>query len=200
MIVAILAGIAFAGSNASFLFVVRATFLRIIPEEQRTSFSQTVPGAQTTSIPAWSDAVFRMLDPWLPLRGRDLEARQVFGIIFLLGLVAALRSLFSYLNSYCMTWVSARFITDLRTDLLQKLYSLSLDFYQRSTVGDLTNRVVADTQTLYNSVSTVFADLIKEPATVVGIIVASLFIDWHLTIFACINSARLPGADHHSGQ
>ncbi len=205
--VAILAGILFAASNASFLFIVKVTIARILPPDQQqimvssSSSVATVQAEPPTPINGFINRVeqdaqrlkervleegSQVIDPWLPRHSRPLDVKQIIGVLFFFAFFAALRSSFSYISSYCMTWVSAHFITDLRTDLLQKLYSLSLDFHQRSQVGDLTNRAVADTQTLYNSIGTVFADLIKEPATILAVLVASIFIDWHLTFLALV--------------
>jgi len=98
----------------------------------------------------------------------------------------AIRGFVGYLSSYCMAWVSERVVNDLRVDVLKKLTGLSLDFFNRSTLGDLLTRVNGDTLSLQRCLSLGFSDLIKEPITIVGILAALCLIDWRLTLGAMI--------------
>ena len=82
-----------------------------------------------------------------------------------------------------MGWVSERVISDLRQDVFTKLSTLSLDFYTRSTMGDLITHVHGDTQALYRTLNLGVSDLVKEPITIVSIFIGMLFIDWQLTMF-----------------
>jgi len=101
-------------------------------------------------------------------------------------LLVAIRGFVGYLSSYCMAWVSERVVNDLRVDVLKKLTGLSLDFFNRSTLGDLLTRVNGDTLSLQRCLSLGFSDLIKEPITIVGILAALCLIDWRLTLGAMI--------------
>lgn len=83
-----------------------------------------------------------------------------------------------------MAWVSERVIKDLRLDLLHKLNSLSMDFFNKSTLGDLMGRVNGDTQALYRCMSLGFSDLIKEPITVVGVAAGLFWMDPKLTLLS----------------
>jgi ABC-type multidrug transport system fused ATPase/permease subunit len=129
-------------------------------------------------------AANHLLDPWLPMRGRPLDIRQMVGGLLLLPILVFFRSTVGYLSVYSMNWVSERVIKDLRLDLLIKLNSLSMDFFNRSTMGDLLGRVNGDTAALYRCMSMGFTDLVREPVTVVCIGLALLWIDWKLTLLA----------------
>ncbi len=124
------------------------------------------------------------LDPWLPLRGRKLDLRQAIGGLLLLPLLVFFRGAVSYLSNYCMSWVSERVIKDLRLDLLIKLNSFSMDFFNRSTIGELLGRVNGDTQALYRCMSLGFSDLIKEPITIISVAIMLFLVDWQLTLLA----------------
>ncbi len=124
------------------------------------------------------------VDSWLPLRGRKLDFRQIVGGLFLLPFLVFFRGAVGYLSNYCMNWVSERVIKDLRLDLLIKLNSLSMDFFNRSTMGDLLGRVNGDTTALYRCMSLGFVDIIKEPITVLSVGAALLWMDWQLTLLA----------------
>ncbi|CAF0689755.1 ABC transporter ATP-binding protein [Candidatus Methylacidithermus pantelleriae] len=178
-------GILFGLTNAGFVWATKELFGRFSPPgpvAQRTVLQGTlnVPTAKLRQ------TAERLLDRWLPGAGRPLDWRRAFGGLLLIPGLALLRSLASYGSSYCMAWVSAHFTRDLRTEVLDKLQSLSLDFFHRSTVGDLNKRIIEDTELLYWSIGSVFSDLIKEPVSIVAILLASWWIDWRLTLFALL--------------
>src|ERR1041385_5933459 len=85
----------------------------------------------------WQHAAHETLDPWLPRVGVTLRWQQVLGGLLFLPLLALLRGATDYGSNYCMGWVSERVINDLRCDVLAKLTSLSLDYFNRSATGDM---------------------------------------------------------------
>jgi len=178
----------FGFSNASFLWATKTLFTRLTPPtEQRPAppaKTSTLPASFTGTLAKAQKSAEAALDPWLPLQGRPLDAREVVGGLFLLPVLVFLRGALGYLGTYCMSWVSERVIKDLRLDLLIKLNSLSMDFFNRSTVGDLLGRVNGDTMALYRCMSLGFSDLITEPITVVSIGFGLLWSDWQLTLLS----------------
>ena len=103
-------------------------------------------------------------------------------MLLFLPLLIFVRSGADYLNNYCMGWVSERVIRDMRLDVMEKLSTLSLDFFNRSTTGDLLTRINVDTQNLLRAMRQGIADLIKESFTVMVVFIGLLFLDWKLTL------------------
>ena len=126
------------------------------------------------------------MDAWLPLKGRPIDLPQIIGGFLLLPLLVALRGFIGYLSSYCMAWVSERTIRDLRMNVLGKLNSLSMDYFNRATTGEILMRVNGDTTALYRCLSLGFSDLVKEPFTLIGLLVALFLVNWKLTLMAII--------------
>ena len=91
-----------------------------------------------------------------------------------------------YLSSYCLAWVSERVITDLRLDVLAKLESLSIDYFNRATMGDLLGRVQTDTLSLHRCLSLGFSDLVKEPVTIIALMAGLFIIEPSLSLFVLI--------------
>ena len=107
---------------------------------------------------------------------------DVIGMSMLIPLVMVLRGLFSYLNVYCLAWVSLRVLRDIRTKLFSHLMSQSLDFFNREKTGTLMSRVMSDTRVTQNALTSISADVIKDPIAVltqVGVLVA---IDWKFSL------------------
>ena len=126
------------------------------------------------------------VDSWLPRVGREIDTPQVIGGLLFLPLLIGLRGLSRYLSAWSMAYLSENVVNDLRCDVLTKLQSLSMDYFNRSTMGDLLMRVNGDTAALNQCLSIGFTDSIKEPFTMIGIVAALCAIDWKLTVAALI--------------
>lgn len=185
----ILLGFLYGASNASFLWATKTLFTRLTPSTEQvaspvkmnglsSSLGETLAHAQKSAEGA--------LDAWLPLQGRPLDAKQIIGGFLLLPILVFIRGALGYLGAYCMNWVSERVVKDLRMDLLIKLNSLSMDFYNRTSMGEVLGRVNGDTLALYRCLSMGFADFITEPMTVISIGVTLLFMDWQLTLLSIV--------------
>jgi ABC-type multidrug transport system fused ATPase/permease subunit len=82
------------------------------------------------------------------------------------------RGIFSFLNGYCMAWVSFRVLQDLRTKLFRHVISQSLEFFNRAKSGKLISRVLNDTWMAQNALTSIAGNIIKDPiAVVVGVCV-----------------------------
>ena len=125
---------------------------------------------------------FDAVDSWLPRVGREIDARQVVGGLLFLPLMVGLRGLSRYLGAWSMISLSENVVNDLRTDVLAKLQSLSLDYFNRSTMGDLLQRINGDTAALNRCLSVGLSDMVTEPFTMIGILIALCAIDWKLTL------------------
>jgi len=123
-----------------------------------------------------------LVDPWLPRVGREIDARQVVGGLLFLPLLVGLRGFSRYLSAWAMAWLSENVVNDLRCDVLRKLQTLSMDYFNRSTMGDLLARVNSDTAALNQCLSVGFSDSVKEPFTMIGIVIVLCAIDWKLTL------------------
>lgn len=169
--------IVFGLSNGTLVWGTKTILERLSP-----------PPAQTATAPAgggYSKAervTYLVVDPWLPRVGREIDLRQVMGGLLFLPLLVGLRGLSRYLSSWAMASVSERVVNDLRCDVLMKLQSLSMDYFNRSTMGDLLMRVNGDTAALNQCLSVGFTDAVKEPFTMIGILIALCAIDWKLTL------------------
>ena len=100
--------------------------------------------------------------------------------------VMILRSLLSYANVYCLTWVSLKALRDMRRRVFGHLMGQSLDFFNKSQSGRLLSRVLNDTMVAQQSLVTIVGDLVKQPLTALGAIIALLYIDWRFTLFSLV--------------
>lgn len=107
---------------------------------------------------------------------------QVAGVAAVLPAAMIGRGVCDFLGTYFMNWVGLRAVVDLRVRMFAHLQRLSLDFYSGSRTGELISRVTNDTGLVQAALSNVIEDLIKEPVTLVCVLVWLLYTDWQLTL------------------
>jgi len=188
----VLLGVLFGLTNASFIWATKTLMERFADKDGAAKAAlaqpavQKPPSAFIQQLKGFKKNVDEAVEPWLPRAGRALSWQQVVGGILFLPLLVSVRSFTNYLSSYCIGWVSERMIRDMRMDVLQKLSTLSLDFFTRSTTGDLLTRINGDTAQLLRCLKLGAADLVKESISLVSILGMLLLFNWKLTRFGLI--------------
>jgi subfamily B ATP-binding cassette protein MsbA len=137
---------------------------------------------------------YNTMDPWLPrkeiigstIQFRRLDWKQCLGCILLLPVIAALRGFLGYGGSYLLAWSGQRITNDVKLDAFRKVSSLSLDFFHKTTTGELIARIENDSVGLNTFLRLGLSDLIKEPMTIFSLLIGLLAIDWKFTIIALV--------------
>ena len=96
--------------------------------------------------------------------------------------VMILRGVMAYLNTYYLSWVSLRVLSDLRSELFSHLMSQSLEFFNRSKSGLLSSRVLNDTRQAQSALTSISSDIIKDPIAVIVGVGALVYIDWKFSL------------------
>jgi subfamily B ATP-binding cassette protein MsbA len=111
----------------------------------------------------------------------DSQRSGVAGVIaacIIIPTVMMLRSILSYLNSYCMAWVGYRMLRDLRRALFVHLLNQSLSFFNTAKSGRLISRVSNDVRVAQNAFLNVASDIFKDPISIFVGAGVLFFIDW----------------------
>jgi len=114
------------------------------------------------------------------------QPAAVIGLVALIPAVVFLRGLFTYLNIYFLQWAAIRAVTDLRVRLFDHLMNLSASFFSRMNSGELMSRVMSDTGALQAIISNATATLVKDPATLVGLVIYLLWKEPKLTAISLV--------------
>ncbi len=101
-------------------------------------------------------------------------------------LIMLIRGVCSYLNTYCMTWVSLRVLRDIRSKLFRKLMGQSLEFFNKQKSGELIQTVFNQTRMAQMALTTVASDIVKQPLAVLSSVVVLFFIDWKFSLVALV--------------
>lgn len=102
---------------------------------------------------------------------------QVFALYaFFFVVVWTLKNIASYVNHYCMRWVGAKVITDMRDEVFGALTRQSLAFYGANDIGHLISRCTNDTAAIENAVAESIADITRCPVEIAACVSAIVII------------------------
>jgi ATP-binding cassette, subfamily B, bacterial MsbA len=191
LLAAILLGLLFGASNASMVWATKTLMERFDTAAQRrvaeaTKEQDNKAGFFTGQARALQQQASAIIDPWLPRAGADWTWKMVVGGLLFLPLLMFMRSAADYGSSYCMGWVSERVVNDMRLDVMQKLSTLSLPFFNKAKSGDLLTRINGDTHKLHRALKQGSSELVKESITAIGLLGALLLMNWRLTLVAAL--------------
>jgi ATP-binding cassette, subfamily B, bacterial MsbA len=187
----ILCGILFGLSNAGLVWATKILISRMVPPKPEVvaaqpAVSQSPPAFFSRLKAGLEQRTDDAVDPWLPRAGRPMDWHQALGGLLFFPLLVACRGVVGFLAGYSLAWVSERVINDVRVDVFAKFTGLSMDYYNRATLGDLTTRVNADTAALQRCTTQGFTDLVQELMTMAGIVGLLCVIDWQLMLGAVV--------------
>ncbi len=114
------------------------------------------------------------------------KVNSIVLICLAIPVIMTVRSLCSYANSYCMQWVSNKVITDIRTELFNKMVRHSMDFFNKMRSGFLMSCITNNTRVMQMALTSVSSDLFKQPVAVLGGITVLFLMDWKFTVVALI--------------
>jgi subfamily B ATP-binding cassette protein MsbA len=126
--------------------------------------------------------VKRILDDVLIQTKTNALARVSFLLLlFYLG-----KGIFSFTSSYLMTAIGLKVVRNLRNQLYHHIIFQSLKFFSNNKTGDLTAKVISDTDRIQDAVSKTLTDLIKETFTLIGLIGVVFYLDWRLALISVL--------------
>src|SRR4051795_13721230 len=93
-----------------------------------------------------------------------------------------LGGLVSFADDYLSTWIGERFLLRLRTDFFRHVQNLSLDFFERSRLGDVLSRLTNDISAIENFVLSGVADALSYTMRIAFFLGALFYLQWDLAL------------------
>lgn len=193
--ISIFAAVCFGVSNAFVLWTIKAVLHRLEPPKTQIVVESNIkPLSQNAGFASeWIDAAMAkketlqqysetLSNEWLPGYGEEITLRQILGACLLVPLVAGFRGGTEFISKYGISWVGERVVNDLRIRVFGKLSGLSMDYFNRSKMGDMLTRINGDTAMLQVCLSSGVRNSITSPMTVISVFCLMLFLDWQLTM------------------
>jgi ABC-type multidrug transport system, ATPase and permease components len=107
-------------------------------------------------------------------------------IVALLVGLYIISALFSYIQGFIMSGVSATVSFDLRNALMKKINKLPLSFYNKTSHGEVLSKITNDVDTLTQSMNQSITQLITSTATIIGVMIMMFSISWQMTLAALV--------------
>jgi ATP-binding cassette, subfamily B, multidrug efflux pump len=121
------------------------------------------------------------------IRGQDFGQLRMWTIIFLAAMIGEWLS--NRTRIALMAYVGTRIVADVRSSLFRHLHTLSLNFFNRYSVGRLMSRLISDVGVLQDFVTWSITGLARAFFVLIGIVVAMFVLNWQL---ALVTFAVLP--------
>ena len=175
--------------NASFVWGTKTLFERLEPATERkiASPESDLPfGFKSNAFEKAITLLDQRVDTWLPKSGEPLNIQRIMGGLLFLPILVAIRGGIGYASAYFLGWAGENTVKDVRVAVHQKLQSLSFDFFHGKSVGDHTMLINRGTGSLQRCLTFGIADSIKEPFTIVSLVVALFLLDWQLALFGIV--------------
>ncbi|MEG0383191.1 MAG: ABC transporter ATP-binding protein [Solibacillus sp.] len=113
-----------------------------------------------------------------------IDFNKIGNILLLLVGLYGVSSLFTYLQGYVMSGVTAKVTYKLRKDISDKLHKLPLGYYDKTSQGDVLSRITNDVDTISQTLNQSLTQIITSVASIIGISIMMLSISWQLTLVA----------------
>ena len=112
---------------------------------------------------------------------------MAFGsILLLMGGLYLLSAMFSYIQGWIMSGVSAKVTYQFRKDISDKINRMPLRYFDGTNHGEVLSRITNDVDTVSQSLNQSMTQIITSVVTVVGILVMMFSINWIMTMVALL--------------
>jgi ATP-binding cassette, subfamily B, bacterial MsbA len=121
---------------------------------------------------------------WFRPPGKPSVTRLAM-VIALIPAAMLIRNVLTYMNIYLLSWVGIRAANDLRVRLFRHLMHMPLGFFSKSSTGDLMTRLDS-TLAVNNTITSSFSVIIREPISVVVLIITLITLQPLLSLFTLL--------------
>ncbi len=180
-IAGLICGALYGMANGLLIGTVRVVIQLIF--EGETNFHQKL-----TDAPAWIRPLSAKLAALMPEFSAPAPENRMEWLLIVAAIpaVMVLRNLLQYLSVYFTSWSAMHAIGDIRTKLFAHLQNLSLGFFNKAKTGDLIARITSDTQVLYGIIANSFSSAVKDPISIVVLVLVQLILQPTLTLVSII--------------
>ena len=118
--------------------------------------------------------------------GIDLD--KIKSIAIILAIIYSLSAIFSYLQGFIMTEVTAKFQKNMRNDISKKINLLPLSYFDKTTVGDILSRVTNDVDTIGFTMTQSLSSIVGSSTLLIGSVFMMFYTNWLLALTAILST------------
>ena len=118
--------------------------------------------------------------------GTSVPLHKVLEVGVILVAMYVLAFLFNTTQNFMMTTTAQKLSKQMRTDITEKINRLPLNYFDRTSFGDLLSRVTNDVDTVSQNISTSLISMVTSFITLIGITVMMFIVSWQLALITII--------------
>ncbi len=111
-----------------------------------------------------------------------IDFTAIGNIILFLLVLYIISAIFSYIQGFIMTKIANNFAYRIRKDISEKIHTLPLKYFDKTTTGDILSRITNDVDTLTQSLNQSLTQMITSVVTLIGITYMMLTISLEMTV------------------
>ncbi|MFA5779693.1 MAG: ABC transporter ATP-binding protein [Elusimicrobiota bacterium] len=118
------------------------------------------------------------MDKIFALKQKEFIVPIVTGII----IVGFLKFVFSYMQSYLLSWIGQTVVTDIRNKMYNKLMNFSLDYFIKSSTGKLISRMTYDVSLIQRAIVMIPRNILRDGLYIIFYLGIMFYLNWKWTI------------------
>ena len=139
------------------------------------------------STPTWKARCLRSVASRVPRPKLRADRFNLLVWVLVLGAVLTiLRDLFRFLHGYLVETTVLRAVMDIRCESYATALHLPLEYFTSRGTTDTMSRFIADTNQMARGLTAMFGKTMVEPAKLVVSLAGALYLNWKLTVLACV--------------
>ena len=118
--------------------------------------------------------------------GSGIDFNKIASILLFLLFLYIVSSALSYLQGWIMTGVAMKVTYNLRNDVAKKINRLPLNYFDKTSHGEVLSRITNDIDTLAHTLNQSISQIITSTTLIIGILVMMFSISWLMTLVSLI--------------
>jgi len=165
---------------------MKETFKRYLPYMKEYKFQYFLIFIGIMMIVASTAATAQIMQPLMDDMFVKRDERMLYIIPISLIVIYIVKAGGTYLQGVFMKYVGLHIVTRIRSELLEKIISLDMQFLFTNRSGELISRLTSDLGRVQYFVSRMLPDLIREGLTVVSLIAYVIWLNPMLTFYSLV--------------
>ncbi|WP_394131073.1 lipid A export permease/ATP-binding protein MsbA [Shewanella maritima] len=147
---------------------VDATFIAFIKPFIDQGFAQSASSVAGVDVPTHTGFS----------ANNDIMVIAPFVVIFMF----TLRGIANFVSTYCVSYMSAKLIMDMRQQVFEHYLRLPVSYIDRENSGNLISRVTFDTEQIARASGSALISIVRDSITVVGMLAIMFYYSWKLSL------------------
>ncbi len=111
-----------------------------------------------------------------------IDFAYIGNILITMAILYLLAAIFSYVQGWILSGVSAKVTYFFRKDIAEKVNRLPLGYFDRTSHGEVLSRVTNDVDTISQTLNQSLSQFVTSSVTVIGVLIMMLTISWQMTL------------------